>query len=112
MCRLNAAEMFIDVAKAEQETATNWVAESGVLDLFLLLGPTPHQVIPASLDAPTRCAQCHGEGLMSSSAPWTLWPGRRRMGWHGVLAFRRLHVATGGLLAQSLRSPLQERGQR
>ena len=43
-CRLNAAEMFIDVAKTDMETSTNWVAESGVLDLFLLLGPTPHQV--------------------------------------------------------------------
>lgn len=46
VCRLNAAEMFIDVAKTDSETATNWVAESGVLDLFLLLGPSPHQVIP------------------------------------------------------------------
>lgn len=36
--------MFIDVAKTDKETSTNWVAESGVLDLFLLLGPTPHQV--------------------------------------------------------------------
>ena len=43
---MSAAEMFIDVAKTDSETATNWVAESGVLDLFLLLGPSPHQVIP------------------------------------------------------------------
>ncbi len=41
---MNAAEMYIDVAKTDTETSTNWVAESGVLDLFLLLGPTPHQV--------------------------------------------------------------------
>ena len=41
--------MFVDVGKTEKETATNWVAESGVLDLFLLLGPSPHEVIPLSL---------------------------------------------------------------
>ena len=46
VCRLNAAEMFIDVGKTDRQTATNWVAESGVLDLFLLLGPSPHQVTP------------------------------------------------------------------
>lgn len=42
--RLNAAEMFVDVSKEGDGTSTNWVAESGVLDLFLLLGPTPRQV--------------------------------------------------------------------
>lgn len=42
--RLNAAEMFVDVSKDADGTSTNWVAESGVLDLFLLLGPTPQQV--------------------------------------------------------------------
>ena len=36
--------MFVDVSKSDQGTATNWVAESGVLDLFFLLGPKPHQV--------------------------------------------------------------------
>ena len=50
---MNAAEMFIDVAKTDKETATNWVAESGVLDLFLLLGPSPHQVIPYTAQACT-----------------------------------------------------------
>ena len=53
LCRLNAAEMFIDVGKTERETATNWVAESGVLDLFLLLGPSPHQVTPSVLGLTT-----------------------------------------------------------
>ncbi len=43
-CRLNAAEMYVDVGKTEDGTFTNWVAESGVLDLFLLLGPTPAKV--------------------------------------------------------------------
>ena len=42
--RLNAAEMFVDVSQEGDSTSTNWVAESGVLDLFLLLGPTPRQV--------------------------------------------------------------------
>ncbi|DBA85180.1 TPA: hypothetical protein ACH3X2_005892 [Trebouxia sp. C0005] len=41
---LNAAEMFVDVSQEGDSTSTNWVAESGVLDLFLLLGPTPPQV--------------------------------------------------------------------
>ncbi|KAL3163000.1 hypothetical protein ABBQ32_009432 [Trebouxia sp. C0010 RCD-2024] len=41
---LNAAEMFVDVSREGDGTSTNWVAESGVLDLFLLLGPTPRQV--------------------------------------------------------------------
>ncbi len=41
--------MFVDVGKTDKETATNWVAESGVLDLFLLLGPSPHQVIHSCL---------------------------------------------------------------
>lgn len=45
--RLNAAEMFVDVSKEGDGTSTNWVAESGVLDLFLLLGPTPRQVSTA-----------------------------------------------------------------
>ena len=36
--------MFVDISKSDQGTATNWVAESGVLDLFFLLGPKPHQV--------------------------------------------------------------------
>lgn len=41
---LNAAEMFVDVSKEGGSTSTNWVAESGVLDLFFLLGPSPRQV--------------------------------------------------------------------
>lgn len=38
---LNAAEMYIDVEKGQQGIDTQWLAESGVVDLFLLLGPTP-----------------------------------------------------------------------
>jgi alpha-glucosidase (family GH31 glycosyl hydrolase) len=44
--RLNAAEMFVDVAKqADGSTATQWIAESGVVELFIFLGPTPRDVL-------------------------------------------------------------------
>ena len=42
--RLNAAEMYVDVERTSAATHTQWTAESGVLDLFLLLGPSPRQV--------------------------------------------------------------------
>lgn len=35
--RLNAAEMFVDVSKMHDGTATQWIAESGVVDLFLFV---------------------------------------------------------------------------
>jgi mannosyl-oligosaccharide alpha-1,3-glucosidase len=38
---LNAAEMYVDIERQDKDTATQWFAESGVLDLFLLLGPSP-----------------------------------------------------------------------
>ena len=43
-CRLNAAEMFVDVTKAPDGTATQWIAESGIVDLFVFLGPNPADV--------------------------------------------------------------------
>lgn len=57
LCRLNAAEMFVDVSREGDGTSTNWVAESGVLDLFLLLGPTPRQVStdPGCSDTALTC---------------------------------------------------------
>ncbi len=51
MCRLNSAEMYVDVEKGKEGTDTQWLAESGVLDLFLLLGPSPPQVLSV--------ADCH-----------------------------------------------------
>jgi alpha 1,3-glucosidase len=42
---LNAAEMFVDVSKTAADTETQWIAESGVLDLFVLLGPKPKDVL-------------------------------------------------------------------
>ena len=52
--------MFVDISKSDQGTATNWVAESGVLDLFFLLGPTPHQVaIPVAHVTADYACQLH-----------------------------------------------------
>src|SRR6266576_4508354 len=54
---LNAAETWIDVTKAKSgtnplslgvkstvDTQTHWISESGILDVFVLLGPTPKDV--------------------------------------------------------------------
>ena len=55
---LNAAETWVDIVKAKpssnplslgigekKDTRTHWFSESGVLDLFVFLGPTPKDVI-------------------------------------------------------------------
>ena len=43
--RLNAAEMYVDVGRdAAGGTTTQWIAESGMLQLYLLLGPSPMDV--------------------------------------------------------------------
>ena len=36
--------MLVDVAKPEGGVSTRWIADSGALDLFLLLGPAPADV--------------------------------------------------------------------
>ncbi|KAK0626408.1 glycosyl hydrolases family 31-domain-containing protein [Immersiella caudata] len=54
---LNAAETWIDVTKAKDSknplalgsgsklsTSTHWYSESGLLDVFVFLGPTPHDI--------------------------------------------------------------------
>ena len=44
---LNAAEMYVDVSKqknGENGIKTQWMAESGVLDVFFMMGPTPKDV--------------------------------------------------------------------
>ncbi|PSC68247.1 putative glucan 1,3-alpha-glucosidase [Micractinium conductrix] len=41
---LNSAEMFVDVEQGAAGAGTQWFAESGVLDLFFLLGPKPADV--------------------------------------------------------------------
>jgi alpha 1,3-glucosidase len=54
---LNAAETWVDIVKAKpssnplslksesRDTKTHWFSESGVLDMFIFLGPTPKDVI-------------------------------------------------------------------
>ena len=53
--------MFVDVTKDSSSASTNWVAESGVLDLFFLLGPTPPKVRSESqsLQPPLLCCSAH-----------------------------------------------------
>jgi len=41
---LNAAEMYVDVAKTSEGTATQWIAESGAVDFYVFVGPTPKTV--------------------------------------------------------------------
>lgn len=51
---LNSAEMWVDVmapgwdgevpSPAEKQVDTHWISESGIVDLFLLLGPSPKDV--------------------------------------------------------------------
>lgn len=69
---LNAAEMWIDVEKssgnngilsglvggggaADAATSTHWIAESGIIDVFVMLGPAPkdiyRQSVPYSLSS-------------------------------------------------------------
>lgn len=54
--------MFVDVTKGSSSASTNWVAESGVLDVFFLLGPTPPKVRsePQSLHLPLLCLSMNG----------------------------------------------------
>lgn len=60
---LNAAETWIDVTKStdsanplslgigsKTSTQTHWISESGLLDVFIFLGPTPQDVIGAYAD--------------------------------------------------------------
>ena len=37
--------MLVDVGKPQSGASTRWIAESGALDLFLLLGPKPADVM-------------------------------------------------------------------
>lgn len=58
---LNAAEMYVDVGLDGQGAgaSTQWISESGMLDLFLLLGPKPVDVTRqyAWLTGPTAMPQ-------------------------------------------------------
>ncbi|GBF95413.1 glucan 1,3-alpha-glucosidase-like [Raphidocelis subcapitata] len=61
---LNAAEMFVDLETTRAGPATQWVAESGALDLFLLPGPGPADVAAqyAALTGPTAMPQMFAIG--------------------------------------------------
>lgn len=37
--------MFVDVHKGSQGTSTQWIAEGGIVDLFVFAGPTPADVV-------------------------------------------------------------------
>jgi alpha 1,3-glucosidase len=61
---LNSAEMWIDVERTgtdggvlsslvgggATDTATHWMAESGIIDVFVLLGPAPKDVFRQCVD--------------------------------------------------------------
>ena len=55
ICRLNAAEMLVDIEKDKSGTHTQWLSESGVVDLFILPGPSPAQAPIFSLSELTAC---------------------------------------------------------
>lgn len=61
---LNAAEMFIDIAKTKDMVSSQWIAESGVVDVFFLLGPSPADVSSqyASLTGGTALPQLFSLG--------------------------------------------------
>jgi alpha 1,3-glucosidase len=56
---LNAAESFIDIVHGDQSRQTHWMSESGIIDVFFLLGPKPYDVFKqyASLTGTTPLPQ-------------------------------------------------------
>ena len=49
---LNAAETWVDITKkkgsnSKIDTDTHWISESGILDVFVFLGPSPHDLTKA-----------------------------------------------------------------
>lgn len=62
---LNAAEMYVDVEAVKGgDKAVQWISESGILDLFILTGPTPAAVTQqfASLSGTTAMPQLFALG--------------------------------------------------
>lgn len=66
---LNAAETWVDIVKGKaaknpltvgktgkSNTQTHWISESGLLDVFVFLGPTPKDVTTAYVDLTGRAA--------------------------------------------------------
>lgn len=62
--RNNAAEMFVDVTKSRSDTGTQWIAESGVVDLFVFTGATGPAVLAsyAKLSGTTALPQLFSLG--------------------------------------------------
>lgn len=56
---LNAAESYIDIVHGDNSRQTHWMSESGVIDVFFLLGPKPQDVFKqyASLTGTTPLPQ-------------------------------------------------------
>ena len=61
---LNAAEMYVDIWKTEEGTSTQWMSESGIIDLFFFLGPEPKDVTKqyASMTGTTQMPQLFSLG--------------------------------------------------
>jgi len=62
---LNAAEMYIDVDRPTgMFTNTQWIAESGIVDVFLFAGPSPSKVLEqyAEVTGPTELPQMFALG--------------------------------------------------
>ena len=69
LCRHNAAEMLVDVSQPSGGMSTRWIADSGILDLFLLLGPKPADVMAqyARLTGPTAMPQVRYGGCLCAA---------------------------------------------
>ena len=66
--------MFVDLAAdwgipsehgGDGGIAAHWMAEAGVLDLFLLLGPSPADVSQQVRSPPAACLGLHGKASMA-----------------------------------------------
>lgn len=60
--------MYVDVSKPAGGVSTQWIAESGVLDLFLMVGPTPGAVAAqyAAITGGTAMPQLFSLGYAAS----------------------------------------------
>ena len=75
-CRLNAAEMYVDVESVRSgDKAVQWISESGILDLFILTGPTPAAVTQqyASLTGTTAMPQLFALGYHQCRSVGCTW---------------------------------------
>jgi hypothetical protein len=60
------SETWIDVShNSEISTQTHWVSESGILDLFILPGPTPDEIF-------VQYARLTGTPSSQPSSPWVI----------------------------------------